>query len=153
MANDPGEPYVTGTCRTQTKSMALSVEMLDEGADAKLEIMMLCKNLTAASMRATRALELYARDILNRREGFHKDLDWCLLINQMFQMTNSVAHPNKIQPGWERFCLLWEENGGEANDLDMQYLTQAITFESQAYITTIMKNYCHIRPSAHFYQK
>ena len=64
-------------------------------------------------------------------------------------MSNRNAKPVKIQPGRARFREKWKQYGGEANDINLQYLTQAITFESQAYICTLMKNYCHIALRQH----
>ena len=149
--SDNGAAAPPGSARTQTKVMALSVDMLAAGGAAKKEIQRLVGVVTTACLRATRALELYARHQLEECGGdFPTDLNWCALVDQVFKMSSSTGTgPLHVQPGWSELIELWRDAGGQSGDLDLRGYPQALTFESQAYLSTLLKNYCHVALRAH----
>jgi len=131
--------------------MALSASLLSGGSTAKHEIQEIVGVVSAACRRGTRALEVYAREVLRKNGGLFTDeaVNWSTLIDQCFKMTAANARPTKIQPGWSEMLAVWTDSGGGQKDADLQHLSQALTFESQAYITTAMKNYNGIALRAH----
>ena len=137
------------TCRTQVRLMALRTRILTGESTTKKIIAQLVKDTSTASKIATRALELFARTWFDAHGAFpttvkdtKQKIKWTTLIDQCFKISSDSKRPQaKPQPGWDAFMARWIATGGEHGNINFKGFTQVLTAESQAYITTAMKNY------------